>query len=76
VRHPLQWLASRSVRISAVAMALVGFAVIFAGWGMASGAALLAIVLLWPIVWTGDHLDAVRRLQHVIAEPARVTAGG
>jgi hypothetical protein len=77
-------LASRSVWISAVAMALVGFAVIFsgvvssvlagastslllafilpvtlvgpvssvpdrvAGWGMASGAALLAIVLLWP----------------------------
>ncbi len=77
-------LASRSVWISAVAMALIGFAVIFsgvvssvlagastslllafilpvtlvgpvssvpdrvAGWGMASGAALLAIVLLWP----------------------------
>lgn len=77
-------LASRSVWISAVAMALIGFAVIFsgvvssvlagastslllafilpvtlvgpassipdrvAGWGMASGAAMLAIVLLWP----------------------------
>ena len=77
-------LASRSVWISAVTMALIGFAVIFsgvvssvlagastslllafilpvtlagpassipdrvAGWGMASGAAMLAIVLLWP----------------------------
>ncbi|MFI4990703.1 MAG: FUSC family protein [Solirubrobacterales bacterium] len=77
-------LASRSVWISAVAMALIGFAVIFsgvvssvlagastslllafilpvtlagpassipdrvAGWGMASAAAMLAIVLLWP----------------------------
>lgn len=77
-------LASRSVWISAVAMAVIGFAVIFsgvvssvlagastslllafilpvtlvgpassipdrvAGWGMASGAAMLAIVLLWP----------------------------
>ncbi len=77
-------LASRSVWISAVAMVLIGFAVIFsgvvssvlagastslllafilpvtlsgpassipdrvAGWGMASGAAMLAIVLLWP----------------------------
>jgi uncharacterized membrane protein YccC len=77
-------LASRSVWISAVAMALIGFVVIFsgvvssvlasastslllafilpvtlvgpvssvpdrvAGWGMASGAAILAIVLLWP----------------------------
>jgi uncharacterized membrane protein YccC len=25
------------------------------------------------MVWTGDHLDAVRRLQHAIVEPARVT---
>jgi uncharacterized membrane protein YccC len=77
-------LASQTVWISAVAMTLIGFAVIFsgvvssvlagastslllafilsvtlsgpassvpdrvAGWGMASGAALLAIVLLWP----------------------------
>jgi uncharacterized membrane protein YccC len=26
------------------------------------------------MVWTGDHLDAVRRLQEVIVEPARVAA--
>ncbi len=82
-------LASQSVWISAVAMTLIGFAVIFsgvvssvlagastslllafilpvtlagpassvpdrvAGWGMASGAALLAIVLLWPTPTSG-----------------------
>jgi hypothetical protein len=27
------------------------------------------------MVWTGDHLDAVRRLQEVIVEPARTVAG-
>ncbi|HTA05908.1 MAG TPA: hypothetical protein VK774_06070, partial [Solirubrobacteraceae bacterium] len=27
------------------------------------------------MVWTGDHLDAVRRLQEVIVEPARIAAG-
>jgi uncharacterized membrane protein YccC len=26
------------------------------------------------MVWTGDHLDAVRRLQEVIVEPARIAA--
>jgi uncharacterized membrane protein YccC len=87
-------LASRSIWISAVAMALVGFVVIFsgvvssvlagastslllafilpvttpgsasavpdrlAGWGMASGAALLAIVLLWPTPERGPLRDA------------------
>jgi uncharacterized membrane protein YccC len=87
-------LASRSVWISALAMALVGFAVIFsgvvssvlagastslllafilpvtipgsasavpdrlAGWGMASGVALLAIVLLWPTPERGPLRDA------------------
>jgi hypothetical protein len=27
------------------------------------------------VIWTGDHLDAVRRLQQVIVEPARVAVG-
>ncbi|HEX3910224.1 MAG TPA: FUSC family protein [Solirubrobacteraceae bacterium] len=27
------------------------------------------------VIWTGDHLDAVRRLQQLIVEPARVAVG-
>ena len=26
------------------------------------------------MIWTGDHLDAARRLQAVLADPARATA--
>ncbi|HWG08344.1 MAG TPA: FUSC family protein [Solirubrobacteraceae bacterium] len=87
-------LASRSVWLSAAAMTVLGFAVLFAGvvssvlagattslllafilpvtlpgsaaavpdrvagWGMASGAALLAIVLLWPTPARGPLRDA------------------
>jgi hypothetical protein len=28
------------------------------------------------MIWTGDHLDAVRRLQRIIVEPARAATGG
>jgi uncharacterized membrane protein YccC len=28
------------------------------------------------VIWTGDHLDAARRLQGIVAEPARAAAGG
>jgi uncharacterized membrane protein YccC len=28
------------------------------------------------MIWTGDHLDAVRRLQQIVAEPARAAAQG
>jgi uncharacterized membrane protein YccC len=28
------------------------------------------------MIWTGDHLDAVRRLQRIIAEPASAAGGG
>ena len=28
------------------------------------------------MIWTGDHLDAARRLQQSIVEPARAAAGG
>jgi len=27
------------------------------------------------MIWTGDHLDVVRRLQAAIISPARATAG-
>jgi hypothetical protein len=27
------------------------------------------------VIWTGDHLDVVRRLQAAIISPARATAG-
>ena len=26
------------------------------------------------MIWTGDHLDAMRRMQAVLADPARATA--
>jgi hypothetical protein len=28
------------------------------------------------MIWTGDHVDAVRRLQRIIFEPARAAAEG
>jgi Fusaric acid resistance protein-like len=28
------------------------------------------------VIWTGDHLDAARRLQGIVVEPARAAAGG
>jgi hypothetical protein len=28
------------------------------------------------MIWTGDHLDAVRRLQETLVEPARAAADG
>jgi hypothetical protein len=28
------------------------------------------------MIWTGDHLDAVRRLQRLIVEPAAIAADG
>jgi hypothetical protein len=27
------------------------------------------------VIWTGDHLDAIRRLQAMVVEPARAAAG-
>jgi hypothetical protein len=28
------------------------------------------------VIWTGDHLDAARRLQEMVVEPARAAVGG
>jgi hypothetical protein len=78
----LATLASQNAWLAAVAMAVVGFGVIFAGGrlvravrrdllgddGKASATAV-------RMIWTGDHLDVVRRLQAAIISPARATAG-
>jgi uncharacterized membrane protein YccC len=100
-------LASRTVWISAVAMAVIGFAVIFsgvvssvlagastslllafilpvtnpapisaipdrvAGWGMAAGAALLAVFLLWPTPARGPLRDAAAAACRALAARMR-----
>lgn len=61
-------LVSGSTWLAAAAMAVVAFGVLFAG---VVSSVLAATDTAVRIIWTGDHVDAARRLQGRLVAPAR-----
>jgi hypothetical protein len=75
--HPLRWLSRRDRDLAALRRA--GRAAIVMPAMFALGDKVIAAPALATavrMIWTGDHLDAARRLQRIVVEPAREATRG